>query len=85
MLKFSVLVDDDVHLPGCLPEKGLSLLLECDGLKVLFDSGRGRALRHNAEVMAVDLGSLTLWCCPTVITIMWAASAPCPYILIPSR
>jgi len=59
MLKFSVLVDDDVHLPGCQPEKGLSLLLECDGLKVLFDSGRGRALRHNAEVMGIDLSSLT--------------------------
>lgn len=59
MLTFSVLVDDDVHLPGCLPERGLALLLECDGLKVLFDSGRGRALRHNAEVMGVDLGSLT--------------------------
>ena len=38
MLKFSVLVDDDVHLPGCLPERGLALLLECDGLRVLFDS-----------------------------------------------
>ncbi|BDA20121.1 MBL fold hydrolase [Aeromonas caviae] len=59
MLTFSVLVDDDVHLPGCLPEKGQSLLLECDGLKVLFDRGRGRALRHNAEVMGVNLGSLT--------------------------
>ena len=59
MLTFSVLVDDDVHLPGCLPEKGLSLLLECDGLKVLFDSGRGRALRHNAAVMGIDLASLT--------------------------
>lgn len=35
MLTFSVLVDDDVYLPGCLPEKGLSLLLECDGLRVL--------------------------------------------------
>lgn len=59
MLTFSVLVDDDVHLPGCLPEKGLSLLLECDGLKVLFDSGRGRALCHNAAVMGIDLASLT--------------------------
>lgn len=59
MLKFSVLVDDDVHLPGCLPEKGLSLLLECDGLKVLFDSGRGQALQHNAAVMGIDLASLT--------------------------
>ncbi|ATP89215.1 MBL fold hydrolase [Aeromonas caviae] len=59
MLTFSVLVDDDVHLPGCLPEKGLSLLLECDGLKVLFDSGRGRALCHNATVMGIDLASLT--------------------------
>lgn len=59
MLKFSVLVDDDVHLPECLPERGLALLLECDGLRVLFDSGRGRALRHNAAVMGVDLASLT--------------------------
>ncbi|MEZ6930691.1 MBL fold metallo-hydrolase [Aeromonas sp. S16(2024)] len=59
MLKFSVLVDDEVHLPGCLPERGLALLLECDGLRVLFDSGRGRALRHNAEVMGIDLASLT--------------------------
>ncbi len=59
MLKFSVLVDDDVHLPGCLPERGLALLLECDGLRVLFDSGRGRALRHNAAVMGIDLASLT--------------------------
>lgn len=59
MMKFSILVDDDVHLPGCLPEKGLSLLLECDGLKVLFDSGRGRALQHNADVMGIDLASLT--------------------------
>lgn len=59
MLKLSVLVDDEVYRAGCLPEKGLSLLLECDGLKVLFDSGRGRALRHNAEVMGIDLASLT--------------------------
>lgn len=59
MLKFSVLVDDEAHLPECLPERGLALLLECDGLRVLFDSGRGRALRHNAAVMGIDLSSLT--------------------------
>ncbi|BCR30987.1 MBL fold hydrolase [Aeromonas caviae] len=59
MLTFSVLVDDDVHLPGCLPERGLALLLECDGLRVLFDSGRGRVLYHNAAVMGIDLASLT--------------------------
>lgn len=59
MLKFSVLVDDDVHLPGCLPERGLALLLECDDFRVLFDSGRGRALCHNAAVMGIDLASLT--------------------------
>ncbi|WP_310597166.1 MBL fold metallo-hydrolase [Aeromonas aquatica] len=59
MLKFSVLVDDEVHRPGCVPERGLALLLECDGLRVLFDSGRGRALGPNAEAMGVDLGSLS--------------------------
>lgn len=50
MLKFSVLVDDDVHLLGCLPEKGLSLLLECDGLKVLFDSGRGGVFQGSCRL-----------------------------------
>ena len=59
MLTFSVLVDDDVYRPGCLPERGLALLLECDGLRVLFDSGRGRVLYHNATVMGVELASLT--------------------------
>ncbi|MGN5021796.1 hypothetical protein [Aeromonas caviae] len=29
MLTFSVLVDDDVHLPGCLPEKGLIVFIGC--------------------------------------------------------
>jgi len=59
MIKFSVLVDDEVHRPACVPERGLALLLECDGLRVLFDSGRGQALRPNAEAMGVDLGSLS--------------------------
>lgn len=59
MLKFSVLVDDEVYRPGCLPERGLALVLECDGLRVLFDSGRGRALRHNAAVMGMDLASFS--------------------------
>ncbi|MGL4933206.1 MAG: MBL fold metallo-hydrolase [Aeromonas sp.] len=59
MLKFSVLVDDEVYRLGCLPERGLALMLECDGLKVLFDSGRGPALQHNAAAMGIDLASLT--------------------------
>ncbi|MFC5704694.1 MBL fold metallo-hydrolase [Aeromonas eucrenophila] len=59
MLKFSVLVDDEVHRPGCVPERGLALLLECDGLRVLFDSGRGQALGPNAAAMGVDLASLS--------------------------
>ena len=58
MLTFSVLVDDDVHLPGCLPEKGLSLLLECDGLRVLFDSGR--VIPGKKLLLGADSNGLTM-------------------------
>ncbi len=85
MLTFSVLVDDDVHLPGCLPERGLALLLECDGLRVLFDSGRGRALCHNAAVMGIDLASLTHVVLSHGHYDHEAGSARCPLIQDPSR
>lgn len=40
---------------GCLAEWGLSMLVEADGLRVLFDTGAGIAAVHNAQLMGVDL------------------------------
>jgi len=41
-----------------LGEWGLSMLLECDGLQILLDTGQGKTLLHNAQAMGVDLANL---------------------------
>jgi 7,8-dihydropterin-6-yl-methyl-4-(beta-D-ribofuranosyl)aminobenzene 5'-phosphate synthase len=41
-----------------LAEWGLSMLVEADGLKVLFDTGSGIAAVHNAQLMGVDLSAV---------------------------
>lgn len=43
---------------GLVPEWGLSMLLEVDGLRVLFDTGASVATVHNAEIMGVDLSGV---------------------------
>lgn len=44
--------------PGGLAEWGLSMLVEADGQKILFDTGGGIAAVHNAELMKVDLATV---------------------------
>ncbi|MCK4274333.1 MAG: MBL fold metallo-hydrolase [Dehalococcoidales bacterium] len=44
--------------PGALGEWGLSMLVEADGMKILFDTGGGIAAVHNAELMRVDLAAV---------------------------
>jgi 7,8-dihydropterin-6-yl-methyl-4-(beta-D-ribofuranosyl)aminobenzene 5'-phosphate synthase len=43
---------------GYLAERGLSILVEADGLKVLFDTGAGISTVHNAQLMGVDLSAV---------------------------
>ena len=40
--------------PGYLAEWGLSMFVEADDLKVLFDTGMGIAAVHNARLMGID-------------------------------
>jgi 7,8-dihydropterin-6-yl-methyl-4-(beta-D-ribofuranosyl)aminobenzene 5'-phosphate synthase len=40
---------------GCLGEWGLSMFVEADGKKVLFDTGGGFSAVYNANLMGVDL------------------------------
>ena len=46
---------DNVSKAGLLAEHGFSLLIEANDQKILFDTGQGPALPHNAEEMNVDL------------------------------
>jgi len=43
---------------GCLAEWGISMLVEADGLRVLFDTGAGIAAVHNAQLLGVDLSAV---------------------------
>ena len=44
--------------PGALGEWGLSMLVEADGMKILFDTGSGTAAVHNAQLMGIDLATV---------------------------
>lgn len=60
-LKISILTDNnakrDSHL---LAEHGLSLYLECDDLKLLFDTGDTDVYLKNAEKIGIDLQSINV-------------------------
>ena len=57
-LRLTVLADNLVRQRGLIAENGLSLLFERDGTSILFDTGQGFALKHNAERMAIGLNRL---------------------------
>jgi len=43
---------------GALAEWGLSMLVEADGQKILFDTGSGTAAIHNVQMMKVNLADV---------------------------
>jgi 7,8-dihydropterin-6-yl-methyl-4-(beta-D-ribofuranosyl)aminobenzene 5'-phosphate synthase len=50
---------DTLAETGYMPEFGLSLFLETNGRRILFDTGAGEALVPNAARMGIDLASVT--------------------------
>lgn len=55
-VKITVLAENTVPLSvGHIGEHGLSFLIEAGERKILFDTGQGMALPHNAARMGVDL------------------------------
>ncbi len=52
---FKFLVENKTEHSGMLAEHGLSIYIEADGKKILFDAGATDILLHNAKVMDVDL------------------------------
>lgn len=53
----TVLVENSVHQRGLLAEHGLAFWIEWDGRRILFDTGQGMALQHNARALGVDLSA----------------------------
>jgi 7,8-dihydropterin-6-yl-methyl-4-(beta-D-ribofuranosyl)aminobenzene 5'-phosphate synthase len=56
-IKITTLSENTADL-GYLGEWGLSLFIEADGLKVLFDTGAGIAAIHNARLMGINLSKI---------------------------
>ena len=57
-LQITVLADDHVAAPNLLAEHGLSMLIEADGRRILFDTGQGKVLRGNAGARGIRLSGL---------------------------
>jgi 7,8-dihydropterin-6-yl-methyl-4-(beta-D-ribofuranosyl)aminobenzene 5'-phosphate synthase len=56
-IKITTLSENTAEL-GYLGEWGLSMFIEADGLKVLFDTGAGIAAIHNAQLMGINLSKI---------------------------
>jgi 7,8-dihydropterin-6-yl-methyl-4-(beta-D-ribofuranosyl)aminobenzene 5'-phosphate synthase len=53
--RLTVLVENSVQGRGLLAEHGLAFWIEIDGRCLLFDTGQGAVLRHNAQSLGVRL------------------------------
>ncbi len=54
-VRITVLAENTAQGEGILGEHGLAIWIEVGGRRVLFDTGQGMALRHNAEAMGLEL------------------------------
>ena len=59
-MRIKVLVENTLSRPDLICEHGLSLYIEVDGMKILFDAGQTDAFAQNAEKMGVDLRAVDL-------------------------
>jgi 7,8-dihydropterin-6-yl-methyl-4-(beta-D-ribofuranosyl)aminobenzene 5'-phosphate synthase len=57
-LRLTTVVDNRADRVGLLAEHGLAFLVEADGSRILFDTGQGKALRHNARELGITLDRL---------------------------
>ncbi|MFM7192817.1 MAG: MBL fold metallo-hydrolase, partial [Microcystaceae cyanobacterium] len=55
----TVLVENTAGKRGLLGEHGLSFWITANGQPILFDTGQGMALAHNAEKLGIALEDLT--------------------------
>jgi len=58
-VRITILCDNTAASIGLIGEHGFSALIEQDNKKVLFDTGQGVGLVHNADLLGVDLTGIT--------------------------
>jgi 7,8-dihydropterin-6-yl-methyl-4-(beta-D-ribofuranosyl)aminobenzene 5'-phosphate synthase len=54
-LRITVLAENTARDADLLAEHGLAFWIEADGHRILFDTGQGKVLRHNAKQLDVSL------------------------------
>jgi len=54
-LRIATLVENTAGEPALLGEHGLAFWIEADGLRILFDTGQGKVLRHNAARLSIPV------------------------------
>ena len=54
-MRFRFLMENKTDGPGCLAEHGLSIYIETQGRKLLFDTGASALFADNAKRLKVDL------------------------------
>lgn len=57
-LRITIICENRSPGGGLLGEHGLAVYLETNGRKILFDTGAGRTLLANAEILGLDFSSL---------------------------
>ncbi|MGB9624326.1 MAG: MBL fold metallo-hydrolase [Phycisphaerae bacterium] len=57
-LSITVLVENTANQRGLLAEHGLAFWIEAGGRRILFDTGQGMALAHNAGKLGIDLSTV---------------------------
>ncbi len=55
--RITSLVENTAGRQGVIAEHGLAFWIEADDVRVLFDTGQGLALEHNADALDVDLST----------------------------
>ncbi|NLE58833.1 MAG: MBL fold metallo-hydrolase [Planctomycetes bacterium] len=58
MLSITALVENTANRLNLLAEHGLAFWIERDGRRILFDTGQGLALQHNAAALGIDLSTV---------------------------
>jgi len=58
-VRITILCENTATTIGLIGEHGFSALIERDKKKILFDTGQGLGLVHNADVLGVDLRDIT--------------------------
>ena len=57
-LSITQLVENTAGSPGLLAEHGVAFYIETDEHRLLFDTGQGLALRHNAAILGIPIASV---------------------------